>query len=128
MSTPQGDLVRAFKERTLDPASFRHADHVVVAYEMLRSNEFLHAASEYAKGIREMATRAGAPHKFNTTITIAFMSLIAERMRTTPHDGYRDFVARNPDLMNRDVLDRWYTTERLQSEAARHVFVMPNPT
>ena len=64
-----------------------------VAYEMLRKHDFIDATTRYAQSIRILATKAGAPRKFHTTITFAFMSLIAERMGTTRHADYDAFIA-----------------------------------
>jgi len=126
VSADYKELTRSFEAQKIDPAAFRHMDHVGVAYEMLQKYDFLHATIEYARNIRMLATAAGVPEKFNTTITLAFMSLIAERMRTTPHTNYDQFLSENADLLNRDVLGRWYSAKRLESETARQVFLMPD--
>lgn len=119
-------LADAFEARELDPGGFRHRDHVVIAYELLRRYDFVTATARYADTIRELATKAGVPEKFNATITFAFMSLIAERKATTAYDGGEDFVARNGDLLSAGVLDQWYAPERLHSPLARRVFLLPN--
>ena len=106
--------------------TFSHADHVGVAYEMLRNHDFLNASVKYAECISTIATKAGAARKFNTTITLAFLSLIAERMQTTPHDGFDEFISNNQDLVTGNPLDAWYSPERLQSDLARTVFLLPD--
>ena len=128
MTTDYAELTRSFEARDLDASAFRHVDHVGVAYEMLRNYDFLDATIKYAGSIHEIATKAGVPRKFNATITLAFLSLIAERMNTTQHVGYDDFISRNPDLLSKDVLAHWYSPERLQSDLARQVFLMPDST
>ena len=55
-----------------------------------------------------------------------FISLIAERMATTEHRNYDEFIARNGDLKSKDVLRRWYSPDRLNSDAARRVFLLPD--
>ena len=119
-------LVEAFKARTLDPGAFHHEDHVYVAYALLRKNRFLDAATDYAKSIEAMAIKDGAPDKFNITITLAFMSLIAERMAGTAHADYEEFIARNPDLLSKDLLQAWYTPARMHSRLGRVAFLMPD--
>ena len=42
-----------------------------------------------------IATRTGAARKFNTTVTIAFLSIIAERMQVTVRRGVYDFTVSN---------------------------------
>lgn len=126
MTKANETLVRAFEAHALDPSAFHHEDHVYVAYALLRKSRFLDAATNYARCIDAMAIKAGAPDKFNITITFAFMSLIAERMARTDHTDYEDFIFRNPDLLSKDVLETWYTPARLYSDSARSAFLMPD--
>jgi len=126
MNSRYGKLVQSFEARDLDAGGFRHVDHVGVAYEMLRKYDFMDATVKYAENIKTIATKAGVPDKFNATITLAFMSLIAERMGTTRHADYDDFISQNQDLNSKDMLRKWYSPERLQSDLARNVFLMPD--
>ena len=121
------DLVRRFEACDIDPAAFRHAEHIHVAFGLLKKYDFLEAATIYANGIRALAAKAGAPRKFNLTITCAFMSLIAERMAAKAYDDPEIFAGDNPDLMSKDALAGLYAPERLHSDIARQVFLMPTP-
>jgi hypothetical protein len=121
-----GALADAFEHRTLDPASFGHRAHVAVAFEMLDRYPFLAAATAYSDGIRALAAAAGAPEKFNLTMTLAFISLIAERKAAGASDTFDAFERHNGDLFCADALRPWYTDARLQSDAARELFLMPD--
>jgi len=59
VSTDYEKLTRSFEAQKIDPAAFRHIDHIGVAYEMLQTYDFLRATTEYAQNIRTMATTAG---------------------------------------------------------------------
>lgn len=109
----------------LTPAEFGHTDHIGVAYEALLQSDFFDAAARVAAGIRTLADQAGVPEKFNATITWAFTSLIAERMHTTGHQDAADFIRRNPDLDRGTALAQWYSPERLSSDLARSVALLP---
>jgi len=115
----------AFEDGSLDPAAFGHRDHIGVAYEMLTHYDFFEALHRYATGIRALAERAGAPDKFHATITLAFISLIAERMSATGFSDAEAFVAANPDLCAPGVLAGWYSQGRLTSAVARRVALLP---
>ena len=119
-------LTERFLAHDLGDARFGHEGHVQVAFDLLRSHDFIDAAAIYAKGIRAIAARAGASKKFNLTITYAFMSLIAERMDRSPGLDFCAFVERNPDLMSKGLLEQWYSRDRLTSEAARAIFLLPD--
>lgn len=126
MAVNYEELAQSFEACDIHASDFAHSDHVGVAYEMLRRYDFLDASVRYSHSIKTIATNAGAAQKFNTTITLAFLSLIAERIETTAHDSYEEFLDKNPDLFEANVMTKWYTPARLRSDLARTVFLMPD--
>ena len=120
------DLLAAFEEGRIDTPRFGHREHLRVAYLMLRKHDFLDATCRYARMIEKLAKAAGAPKKFNVTITVAFMSLIAERMAESVSDDDTGFLAANPDLLEKQVLASLYSRERLASDLARSAFLLPD--
>ena len=116
----------AFEAHEIDNTAFHHADHVRVAFDLLAKYDFIDASAVYAKGIRTLAAKAGAPKKFNLTITYAFMSLIAERLANGPSRDFDAFVGANPDVMSKDVLMKWYDSKRLHTDTAREIFLLPD--
>ncbi|MCR9213114.1 MAG: hypothetical protein NXI13_05310 [Proteobacteria bacterium] len=128
MTYPESDLLREFETRTLDPSTFSHRRHLEVAFEMLRKYPFLEAVTRYSENIDAIATAAGASQKFNLTITLAFLSLIAERMKTAAHTDFETFLTINEDLLDTGLMNRWYSRPRLQQDHARTHFLMPDLT
>lgn len=128
MTSSTAQLLKGFEAQTLDPAGFKHRDHIEAAFEMLRRYDFMEASAKYAASIRGIAEKAGVPEKFNATITTAFLSLIAERMESGRYDDFNAFEAANGDLASMAVLDRWYSKERLTSDTARRLFLLPDRT
>lgn len=124
-TTSLSALTRRFEACDIDPAAFGHEEHIRVAFDMLNTYGFADCAARYANSIKTISIEAGAPEKFNMTITLAFLSLIAERLAGAPSLDCDAFIALNPDLLSRSVLDGWYTDERLQSDIARQVFLLP---
>jgi hypothetical protein len=117
MNAADGMLI-AFEDGSLDPAAFSHSAHVQVAQAMLAQSAFLDAAVRYQRGIEALARRAAAPHKANVTITLAFLSVLAERrMRGGALEG---------QAVGRTVLDKWYSPVRLALPEARAMFLMPD--
>ncbi len=119
------DVTIAFEAHAIDNARFGHAEHVQVAYDLLHKYDFIDAAAIYAKGIRALAANAGAPDKFNLTITYAFMSLIAERLANTQATDFKSFAQQNSELMAKSVLNQWYSADRLNTQLARDIFLLP---
>lgn len=118
-------LTDQFERQQIDVSAFRHREHLETAYGLLRKYPFVEALSKYAETIRALATTAGAPEKFNLTITLGFLSLVAERIDTSETADFDAFLAENDDL-GKDVLSRWYSSERLRSHQSRRIFLLPD--
>jgi hypothetical protein len=125
MSSEISDELVRFLHGELDPAAFHHADHVRTAFHILEQHDFMKAAQAYSSGLKVLAQKAGRPGAYHETITLAFLSLIAERMSERAFDDFDSFAAANPDLMQKSALSRWYAPERLNSDHARKAFVLP---
>jgi hypothetical protein len=126
MKTDCPDLER-FVRGEIDAASFPHREHVRMAFEMLRRRDFAETVLHYSRALRTMAQQAGKPQAFHQTVTIAFLSLIAERLEGGEWDDFAAFARDNPDLLDKSTLARWYRPERLASERARRTFLLPEP-
>lgn len=117
--------LETFAHGDCDPGNFPHGEHVRMAFEMLRQHSFPETVFFFTRALRKMAARGGRPEAYHETITIAFLSLISERMDEAK--GYEEFASLNPDLFDQGVLARWYRPERLASDRARRTFVLPEP-
>jgi len=126
MPTDCPDLER-FVRGEIAAASFPHREHVRMAFEMLRRHDFAETVLHFSRALRSMAQQAGRPQAFHQTLTIAFLSLIAERLEDGPWEDFGAFARDNPDLLEKGALRRWYRPERLASERARRTFVLPEP-
>jgi hypothetical protein len=127
MSAELTDLER-FARGEVDPGNFPHREHVRMAFEMLRRHDFAESVLHYSRALRAMTARAGKPQAFNQTVTIAFLSLVAERMQESGGAANFDALVRaHPELLDKAALTRWYRPERLASDAARHTFLLPEP-
>jgi len=120
-------LLASFLGGEIDNRAFRHADHLRVAFELLQRQPFPQAAATFSSALKVIAAKAGNPGAYHETITLAFLALIAERRVVGELDAYEDFARVNLDLLDKSVLTRWYTPERLGSGAARKTFILPEP-
>ena len=127
MSADCPELER-FVRGEIAAAGFAHREHVRMAFEMLRRHDFAETVLHFSRALRTMAQRAGKPQAFHQTVTIAFLSLIAERLEAGRWSDFADFARDNPDLLEKSLLARWYRPERLASEPARRTFLLPEPT
>ena len=126
MSAEAADLER-FVRGESDAGNFPHREHVRMAFEMLRRHDFAETAWLYSRALRLMTARVGKPEAFNQTTTIAFLSLIAERMERSGAPDFAAFVRAHPEMLDKRALSRWYRPDQLATEIARRTFVLPEP-
>ena len=126
MSAEAADLER-FVRGESDAGNFPHREHVRMAFEMLRRHDFAETAWLYSRALRLMTARVGKPEAFNQTTTIAFLSLIAERMERGGAPDFAAFVRAHPEMLDKRALSRWYRPDQLATEIARRTFVLPEP-
>ena len=119
--------LECFMRGEVDAARFPHREHVRMAFEMLRRHDFAETVWLYSRALRLMTARVGKPQAFHQTTTIAFLSLIAERMERAPAADFAAFVRAHPEMLDKATLSRWYRPEQLATEIARRTFVLPEP-
>ena len=125
VSAEERELWADFEAGRITPGAFGHADHLRLAHIALRSFGYLDALHRYSTALKTLTQAAGAPQKFNVTITTAFLSALSERLAANPNQDWRTFEAANADLQQPGFLGRWYTDDDLKSEFARTHFMLP---
>jgi hypothetical protein len=115
----------AFEGGRVDPASFTHAEHIRIGFEMLARHPFGETISRFSAGLRRLAAKAGKPEIYHETITVAFLALINERRVSAAARDWLEFKAKNADLMDKRCLEKWYAPEELGTEVARATFCLP---
>lgn len=127
--TTERALVRAFLACTLDPAAFDHEAHLHVAWWFLRRGPSGGGARRFDRALRRYVGAVGVPEKYHATITGAFLRLLAARLADTPGEArWEGFLARHPDLRERELLLRHYPRALLDSRPARREYVpAPRP-
>lgn len=118
-------LIDRVRDGAIEPGRFGHREHLLAAWEVLRDRPFLPAAARYGDAIATFAARADAADKYSVTITLALLSLVAERMAIAEASSFEEFLAANADLAG-TPLSAWYSKQRLDDTLARRVFLMPD--
>jgi hypothetical protein len=120
-------LVRAFEDGTIDPATFRHREHLYVAWWYLRSFTLEEALARYVGHLRRLTIVLGVPEKFHATMTWAYVVLIADAMDRAPGATFDALLAENSELLDHraGALYAYYDREELDAADARRRFVLP---
>lgn len=123
------ELIEQFEDGTTSAANFHHADHVRLAFEYLCRYSALEALQRFSAALQRFATAQGKTRLYHETITWAYLLLIRERIaRAGGTQTWEEFAARNADLLiwKGGVLSTLYRQETLNSDLARHTFVLPD--
>lgn len=118
--------IEKFEAGDIDPARFDHESHVYIAWLYVQSNELADAIGKFDKALKRLVSKFGERDKYHATLTWFFMLLVAER--TIDNEPWLTFKNKNQDVItdSKNILSRYYTTERLYSESARKSFVLPD--
>lgn len=114
----------SFEDCSLGAKCWTHAAHVRMGWLVLEtSTSFDEALERIRSGIMRFNSSKNSIG-YHETITIAFARLIESKR--IHEETLEAFLARNPDLLEKDCLKRFYSPEILASDEARHTFVEPN--
>jgi hypothetical protein len=123
------ELIRQFECGATEAESFHHADHVRLAFEYLSLYDALEALARFTGALKRFAVAQGKATHYHETITWTYLFLIRERLaRSGCVQSWDEFASCNPDLFvwKGGVLSRFYRQETLDSDFARHTFVLPD--
>lgn len=118
--------IEKFEAGDVDAERFDHEAHVHMAWLYVQTFDLADAIARFDSALRRLTKRLGVPGKYHATITWLFLVLINERTR--PGETWDEFRSRNQSLMrdSKTTLQRYYSEERLFSDAARAHFVLPD--
>ncbi len=106
---------------------FGHRDHLRLGWLYLRAAPYPVALRRMAQSIRRLAAHHGAQAKYHHTLTVVWLRLLASAVSSAPEGRtFESLLAENPELLDRAVVFRFYSAARLNSEAARWEFVLPD--
>jgi hypothetical protein len=123
------EFLQALESCSLPENQFGHAAHVRAAYLYLRQSDFVGALDRMRRAIRSYATHHGKPERYHETITVAYVALIQQHLwERGPSDGWESFMRGNSELLDPDLLTRFYSREQIESAIARKIFLLPRNT
>ena len=106
---------------------FGHREHLRLAFLAARRHESLDQAIDRCRrGIRAVATAQGAPDRYHETITAAWATIVHARASALPHATFDELIDRHPELTDPQLLERYYSRERLASDEARRRRLEPD--
>ncbi|MFE5592816.1 hypothetical protein [Streptomyces sp. NPDC056549] len=105
---------------------FGHREHVHLTWLAVRRVGMPEAVALVGEGIRRTATAAGAPQKFHVTMTRAWVELVARRAGESGPQDFAAFAGAHAELLDKNLLARFYRPATLASPEARAAWVEPD--
>lgn len=121
------ELAAILAEIVPPDGTFRHREHIHLAYIAILRYGPEGAAGAVAGWIRHLAAYQRAPQKFHATITRAWVEIVAHHMAAGPAgQDFAAFAERHPPLLDKRLLTRHYTSRVLASPTAKAGWVEPD--
>jgi hypothetical protein len=122
-STPFADLLA---EAMAGADRFGHRQHVHLTWLAIRRYGSDAAVQIISEGIKRTARYAGAPQKYNATVSRAWVELVGHHTGQSDTADFDTFAARHPALLDKKLLARFYRSSTLASGPARTGWVQPD--
>jgi hypothetical protein len=122
-STPFSELM---SEVLAGAERFGHRQHVHLTWLAVRRYGTATAVDLVSEGIQRTARYAGAPQKYNATVSRAWVELVGHHADHTSTADFGTFADRSPALLDKKLLTRFYRSSTLASDRARTGWVQPD--
>jgi len=121
------DFCEAFESLEIPKEMFHHREHIRLAWIYSHHFSEEQALARIVQGIQAFAKHHGVTDKYHHTITVAWMRLVWHAAgQTALAPDFNTFAAARSHLLNSRLLGDYYSTARLQSDAARHTWMEPD--
>ena len=105
---------------------FGHREHVHLTWLAVRRFGMPAAVGLVTDGIQRTARYAGAPQKYHVTVSRAWVELVSYHADEHPLSDFAAFARRNPALLDKRLLTRFYHPATLASPPARTGWAEPD--
>jgi hypothetical protein len=105
---------------------FGHREHLELAWHLLRRYPIDEAAETMIAAIRFLARLHGAEDHYHETMTRAWLHFVAVHTQRWGAESFEAFIERNPDLLDRKLIEHFYSRELIFSESARAIWASPD--
>ena len=121
-----GQFLEAFEGGAIPASSFRHRDHLRMAWLYVTRSGPERAERLATEGIRRLAEAHGVPQKYHHTVSVAWVRLIAYHQTRWPGPDFEGFLGRSGELLDKRLLRGHYRSQTLASPSARATWVEPD--
>ncbi|HLI34853.1 MAG TPA: hypothetical protein VKW70_07400 [Terriglobia bacterium] len=119
------EFLRGFEECVIVP--FHHRDHIRAAWLYLRRQGYEQATISMLESIKRFARHHNVERMYHKTMTLAWMRLVQHALEQSPLENNFDaFAMAHPRLLDKRLIESFYSPELLATETARTGWVPPD--
>lgn len=121
------EITDSLRQIARTAGQFGHRQHIQLAFLAVRRHGMPAATDQICVAIRQFASYQKAPQKYHYTVSRAWTELVAHHVAADP--GCADFEAfatRNPALLDKRLLTRFYQSRTLAARQAHESWVPPD--
>jgi hypothetical protein len=111
-----------------DAGRFGHREHLQLTWLSVRRHGVPATVDMIGEGLRGTTRYQGVPQKYNATVSRAWVELVGHHAAEHREDDFPAFLARNPALLDKRLLIRFYHATTLATERARAGWIEPDRT
>ena len=128
MNEPDADETfdRLMQDVMSTATRFGHREHVHLTWLAVQRCGPARAIELVSHGIQRTARYAGAPQKYNATVSRAWVELVGHHVVEDPDAAFETMLERNPPLLDKRLLLRFYRSATLAGVDARRGWVAPD--
>ncbi|MDL9980727.1 hypothetical protein [Microbacterium candidum] len=105
---------------------FGHRQHLQLTWLAVRRYGTSTAVDIVSDGIQRTARYAGAPQKYNATVSRAWVELVGYHVHQCDDPDFDTFINLYPELLDKKLLTRFYRSATLAGSQARAGWVEPD--
>lgn len=118
--------LRTLHEILESRGGFGHREHLELAWHLLRRYPIDDARQAMTALIRHVAGLHGAETKYHETITRAWLHFVAVHVQRWDAGSFDAFIERNPELLDRKLIEHFYSPALISGDHARVVWAPPD--
>jgi hypothetical protein len=118
--------LRILSDLLADRGRFGHREHLELAWSYLQRYPLDEASSAMVAAIQHVARTHHAEQKYHETMTRAWLHFVAVHVQRWGADNFEEFLARNPDLLDHELIDHFYSRDLIRSPQARAAWIEPD--
>lgn len=105
---------------------FGHREHIHLTWLAVREFGVSAAVALVSDGIQRTARYAGAPQKYNATVSRAWVELVGHHATESPDGDFASFASDHAALLDKRLLTRFYRPGTLARPGARRGWIEPD--